>query len=385
MYSDDTSFWVTADQIHDGQSFLPVPTYIQVDSNGLILDISNEKPDAEVRFFEGIICPGLINTHCHLELSHMKGVIPRGGGLVSFLLNVMKPQEHHVRDQDMIIVLEKAWQKGIVAYGDISNTTHSISAKLAKTDIQFHTFVEALGCIESNAESNYHYYLEVLNAFREKEMSHMQATLTLHAPYSISNDLAHYINHHEMPTLLSVHSQETAAEKELFAHQSGDFLLFYETLKMPVELKDEGYSNSLEWLLAQVSEAHQLILVHNTFAEASDWQRIATRPHTFVCLCPKANLYIEETLPPVADMSEVIENICIGTDSLASNDDIDILSEMKVLMEHFPEIGIETILKWATYNGAQALKMYNKGHIKPGNLSHLVNISQDLTFSQLIV
>jgi cytosine/adenosine deaminase-related metal-dependent hydrolase len=76
--------------------------------------------------------------------------------------------------------------------------------------------------------------------------------------------------------------------------------------------------------------------------------------------CPNSNLYIENQLPPVFLFRKENLNICLGTDSLASNHELSVLAEMITLQIHFPEIKLEELVCWATLNGAKALKMENR-------------------------
>jgi cytosine/adenosine deaminase-related metal-dependent hydrolase len=76
-----------------------------------------------------------------------------------------------------------------------------------------------------------------------------------------------------------------------------------------------------------------------------------------LCLCPKANLYIENRLPNIPLFVNEGMKLTLGTDSLASNDSLSILEEMKTISKHFPQISFETMLNWATKNGAELLGM----------------------------
>ncbi|MFV0266097.1 MAG: amidohydrolase family protein, partial [Draconibacterium sp.] len=71
--------------------------------------------------------------------------------------------------------------------------------------------------------------------------------------------------------------------------------------------------------------------------------------------CPGSNLFIENALPPVELFRKHRMNICLGTDSLASNTALSILKEMITLQQHFPDIQLEELISWACVNGAEAL------------------------------
>ena len=80
-------------------------------------------------------------------------------------------------------------------------------------------------------------------------------------------------------------------------------------------------------------------------------------PNTFWCLCPNANQYIEQTMPPIELLRTGAANIIVGTDSYASNWSLNILDELKTIQQHHPQIPLEEMLGWATINGARALQM----------------------------
>jgi len=103
---------------------------------------------------------------------------------------------------------------------------------------------------------------------------------------------------------------------------------------------------------------NHLLLVHNTFTEKSDLGELRkNRPleNTWFALCPNSNLYIENQLPPIPLFQKEGLNICLGTDSLASNHQLSILAEMITIQQNFHEIELTELLTWATLNGAEAL------------------------------
>src|ERR1043165_6558773 len=100
---------------------------------------------------------------------------------------------------------------------------------------------------------------------------------------------------------------------------------------------------------------HPLILVHNTFTGEEDIRRALSRAiEPYWCLCPNANLYIEGRLPDVSLLASKTSQICIGTDSLASNYELSVFSELLILKLYFPRLSWEELLRWGTLNGARA-------------------------------
>jgi cytosine/adenosine deaminase-related metal-dependent hydrolase len=130
--------------------------------------------------------------------------------------------------------------------------------------------------------------------------------------------------------------------------------------------------------------------VHNTFTSrddldfASEWAGQSGIDIVY-CLCPNANLYIEGRLPSVADIMATGAPIVLGTDSLASNQDLCIASEMRTLLDHIPELRLETVLRWATYEGARALRLQDSlGTLEKGRRPGLVWLDRRLEARRLL-
>jgi cytosine/adenosine deaminase-related metal-dependent hydrolase len=132
----------------------------------------------------------------------------------------------------------------------------------------------------------------------------------------------------------------------------------YERTKVNLDFFEATGLSSLQSILPVFKKAHHGILVHNSFTSAEDIQAVhAAMDNAFWCLCPNANQYIEQTMPPVELLRSEKANIVIGTDSYASNWSLNVLDELKTIQQHYPEIPLEEMLGWATINGARALQM----------------------------
>ena len=104
----------------------------------------------------------------------------------------------------------------------------------------------------------------------------------------------------------------------------------------------------------------KILFVHNTYTSKADIELIrhyvnSTGCEVALCLCPRANIFIENRLPDIPMFLQKGMNITLGTDSYASNWSLSILEEMKTISKHFPEIPFETLIAWATKNGAEFL------------------------------
>jgi cytosine/adenosine deaminase-related metal-dependent hydrolase len=355
----------SADKIFDGYQFLEEKVLI-TDEPGVITAVVDENESGDnVEKLKGILCPGFINAHCHLELSHMKGHIPKHTGLVDFVLKVVT--ERHYAEQEIFDAIENAedemLQNGIVAVGDICNNVLTIPQK-KKARLQYHNFIEASGFIPVLAKDRFDRSAEILKEYQATN-NEQRSTISPHAPYSVSPAMFGMINDLPNNNLLTIHNQETNAENEFFEKGTGDFLRLYKQMGIDISFFQPSQKTSLQTWLPHFTKERSLILVHNVCISAEDlaFEKLQTancKLQTYYCLCPNANLYISNTLPDVKMLMQHTDNIVLGTDSLASNDQLSILSEIKTLQNNFREIDWAVLLKWATSNGARALQMDNK-------------------------
>ncbi|MEI9809989.1 MAG: hypothetical protein WDO16_20160 [Bacteroidota bacterium] len=121
-----------ADQLFDGYKMLNDQHVLITGESGIVEDIVNmAEAGDDVQQFSGILSPGFINCHCHLELSHMKGLVREGTGLVDFVFHIVS--QRHFPDEEILQAIEKAEDEmltnGIVAVGDICNNILTIPKK----------------------------------------------------------------------------------------------------------------------------------------------------------------------------------------------------------------------------------------------------------------
>ena len=349
-FSADWVFPVSSPPIKNG--------VVAVDESGAISDILTEAKanysKVEAKKYRGAIVPGFINTHCHIELSAMLGIIPKHTGLIKFVETVITKRSQNEAEIDRAIAAsdEQMWRNGIVAVGDISNNLSSKKTKL-RSNIYYHTFIETLGFIPAKAEE----IIEKAIALRE-EFLPLNASIVPHAPYSVSAKLMELLNDYAVAQndFLSIHNQESEAENLFFEEKKGDFLTFFNFLGIDIsDFKASGKSSLQTWL--EVFRNQKMLLVHNTFSNKADVE-FAKQMNLklFWCLCPLANLYIENTLPDVHMLMKNGAKITLGTDSFASNDQLNILAEMQTLQIQ-KNVPFEDLLTWATKNGAEFLNI----------------------------
>lgn len=338
-------FPVASNPIKDG--------VVGISPDGTILEIltaeeAAAKGIATIEHHEGVLVPGFINTHCHLELSHLHGKIDQHTGLPGFVQQVI--QQRQADDAVVIEAMKEAdqymYDHGIVAVGDISNKLISKSVK-ENSRIYYHTFIEAMGFNPVKAT-------DIIHAAKElkEEFAPLPASIVPHAPYSVSDELFQEIRLEgvENDSLISIHNQETPDENAFFAHKTGSFLNLYQFLGLNIDFFKASGKTSLQTYLPKLSATQKTLLVHNTFTNAEDLDFAgATHSGLYWCLCPNANLYIENKLPET--FKDVQLRITLGTDSLASNQQLSIVEEMRTLQEKW-DLSFDQLLGWATINGA---------------------------------
>lgn len=357
------------------------------DAAGKVIEIvpSTEAGD-DVQEFDGILSPGFINAHCHLELSHMKGLIPEHTGLVDFVLKVIF--DRHFSEEEIAAAIEKAdnemFENGIVAVGDICNNTLTLPQK-QKSKLRYYNFIEASGFPPAVAKSRFERSLDFYNQYKG---SFVNSSIVPHAPYSVSPELFSMIDAFSNNKVIAIHNQETGAENELFEKGSGDFKKLYEKLNIDISFFKPSGETSVQTYLPYLKNYESLILVHNVDTSKNDinfiqQQTANSKRPAFFCLCPNANLYISNTLPDIDLFIQptpsllTTDRVVLGTDSLASNHQLSIVEEMKTLQQNFPSLATETLLQWATINGARALQMDNEfGSFEKGKTPGIVLIKE---------
>ncbi len=358
----------SADRIFNGFQFADPDSVLITSEEGSIIDIVNiSEAGDDIQVFNGIISPGLINCHCHLELSHLKGIIPEKKGLVNFVTDVV--QKRHLPEEMILAAINSAEEEmlknGIVAVGDICNNTLTIPQK-KKGKIYYHNFIEASGFDPSITKERFErakdlyntYYTElVLNGTLPGSVS-----IVPHAPYSVSDQLWTRIMEFPGNNLLTIHNQEALEENEWFISKTGNFTELYGKMNIDVSFYHPTGKTSIQSYLPKFRKNQSVILVHNVHTSEDDLVFAGSNsfnPQLFWCFCPNANEYISGILPDIDLFISHQCNIVLGTDSLASNHQLNIIEEIKTIQKQFPNIEIETMLRWATSDGAKALNQEN--------------------------
>jgi cytosine/adenosine deaminase-related metal-dependent hydrolase len=350
-----------ADHLFTGTEMLPSNQVLICNEDGTVQQIVDEQEAGDnIQKLRGVLTPGFINCHCHLELSHMKALIPEKTGLIDFVFSVVT--QRHFPEEEMLEAIAAAEnemiQNGIIAVGDICNNLLTLQQK-EKQNLRYYNFIEASGWIPAVAPQRFERSLLNYHALSATS----PASIVPHAPYSVSDSLWKLIQPFFKNKVVSIHNQETVFEDELFMQNSGDFVRMYEMMKLDTSFYKASGKSSLQTYFGNLSGATRVLLVHNTFTKENDvtfLKKEITDNIVFFCLCINANQYIEQAVPPIEMLRKNNCRIVLGTDSLASNWSLSIFDEIKTVLAGFPQVAVEEVLMWATLNGAKALEMDNQ-------------------------
>ncbi len=340
----------------------PIPQgVVVVNEQGKVLELGKRADYniEELEVFEGVIIPGFVNTHCHLELSHMKGKVHTGTGLIPFITSVV--QQRGASEEEIATAIEVAekemYDNGIVAVGDISNVVDTLAQK-SKGNIRYYTFVEFFDFLQDeNAQTEFDKYKVVYDNQTDLVNGNKKSCVP-HAPYSVSEKLfalVNAVNKHEKRTI-SIHNQETPPENQLFLEKKGGFVDFYSGFGISLDGFQHNLQPAIHYALKHMDKQHRTLFVHNTLTTSEDIQAAqAWSNQTYWATCPNANLYIENRMPNYQAFLDNKAKVTIGTDSLTSNWQLSVLDEIKTIAKYQSYVPFETLLQWATLNGAEAL------------------------------
>ncbi|MBQ1253242.1 MAG: amidohydrolase family protein [Alistipes sp.] len=314
---------------------------VECDSEGRIMSVEQwQRLDniPHVEFYSGVLCPGFVNAHCHLELSYLRGAIEQGTGFGGFARAIGMVRGQYTmqqRQQALAAADAQMWAEGVQAVADIINDDSSLEHK-QRSNIRYRNFAELFG-LNTPADSMNHL------------LGHPATTLTPHSTYSLQS--ATFASASEADTL-SLHFMESPDEEALYRGE-GSLAAWYE--RMGWECDFLHYGSPARRVIGQLTPDKRLLLVHGCCMTQHDIEllhRHFTHKPTFV-VYPQSNRYISALRPCIELLIKGNCHVAIGTDSLASNHNLSILEELKLL----PELPLATALEWATWGGATALGM----------------------------
>lgn len=372
---------ITAEYIYTLDRPEPIRNgFVEYDEkDGTILNVGNCHESEKVE--AGAIVPGFVNAHCHVELSHLHGKFRKGTGMAGFIDQINELRDWAGRETKITLVqkwMDKMWEDGVSAMADISNDDSSFGVKSVHP-MYTRTFLEVFGSEPEMCEDVMKGVTE-LDALAEE--TGIDAAPTPHSCYTMSPQLLTASAAAGLAKgFISYHSQESQEEEDLL--RTGTGAMYENRKRSGMSTPPVTGESSLKYFLDRLSHAHEapydehVLLVHNVCLAQDDID--AARKsfnNVYWAICPLSNIFIHNALPPVPLMRENGLKITVGTDSLSSNDDLDMVKEMYCIHKSFPEVPMNEILTWACANGAQFLKKDDVlGSLTPGKCPGIVMIS----------
>jgi cytosine/adenosine deaminase-related metal-dependent hydrolase len=320
----------------------------------------------DVDFGNAAIIPGLVNAHVHLDLTGLSGVNPPTPDFVGWLRGVIAHRRKQTLDQiaaDIRMGLRECLRFGTTLVGDIAAGGSSWDF-LVDTPLWAVCFREVLGLPYQRVRTAWAELGEWIEAHSDTPTC--RAGVSPHAPYSVHRTL---IEAAARLWPVCIHLAESEAERELLERRAGPFVDFLKDLNV---WEGDGLAPSLDWVIWKTSRAPSALLAHGNYLNGST--RLPA--NSTIVYCPRTHDAFGHPPHPFRELIAGGNRIALGTDSLASNPDLDLLAEARFLHERYPDFPGDELLRTATVNGAEALGFADQtGSLTPGKSADLVVLS----------
>lgn len=336
--------------------------FVEYDDDGTVIrtGVCGNPSEEEVFYDGGAIVPGFVNAHCHVELSHLQGKFRKGTGMAGFIDQINELRDSSSREDKIKCLsywMDRLWRQGVSAMADISNCDDSFAVKAA-SPMYTRTFLEVFG---TEPEDCGQVIDSVLKLKAEADSFGLDAAPTPHACYTMSPELLTAASAEALKAgYLSYHSQESREEEDMIMYGSG--AMYENRRRYGMSTPPVTGQPSLMYFIGRLQEVHaspfdeHLLLVHNVCLsdEAAEVAKTVFNK-VWWAVCPLSNRFIHDAEPPVRLMRRHGLKLTVGTDSLSSNDTLDMVAELHCLQTSFPDIPLGEMLGWACRNGAEFL------------------------------
>jgi cytosine/adenosine deaminase-related metal-dependent hydrolase len=328
------------------------------------------------------ILPGLVNAHTHLELSWLRGRVPPAASFVEWIKQLFLSRGDQIERADDQSVIEaalvagrEARAAGTIAVADISNSLATIGPirDAGLTGLVFHELL-GFNLTDGRSIDDTRHHRDIAAALAPE---YVRVSLAPHAPYSVSPELFRAIRaeiRRSRVPISSVHLGESPGETEFLRDGSGPWPGF---LRMVGSHRDDWQAPGLgpvEYLDSLGVLDADTLVVHGVQLDDASLARLAAIGCTLVT-CPRSNQWVGVGAPPVARFYASGVKVALGTDSLASVEDLNPFSELKTMRWLAPAVPARQLLESATLTGARALGLGDElGSIEPGKRAALIAV-----------
>lgn len=341
---------------------------------------SDDAPDADetIDLGEAVLTPGLVNAHCHLDLSHLAGQVPYDGDFADWIRRIGMGRRAENACEGVVEALRGAVARGTTSFGDFVTIRHfdDVVPAFEKVGARGRLFIEAIAFQPERADEKFEEIWDLMEMRPLPER--LQTGAAPHAPYTVSRPLLERIvavaEGHQRP--LAIHVGESLEELAFLRHGIGPLREMLRSFAMDdPEFKPDG---SLADFFEHLSMSKApLLLIHGNYV------RPATVPGgAFVVYCPTAHDFFGHPEHPVVEMLEEGVRVALGSDSAASGETVDLLSEIQFLARERTDLSARAIFRMATEWGARALDL-DTGAIQVGKLADFAAFTPDAGYDSL--
>jgi cytosine/adenosine deaminase-related metal-dependent hydrolase len=368
---------VHADAVVTGDGPTLADGAVVVDERGEVHDVGpagevlTRNAGARVERVRGVVMPGLVNAHTHVELSAMRGRVPGGSGFVPWVEHMIGMRAELAPEEDADAIeraVEELDAACTVGVGDVTNSLAAVGP-LARRGIVGCVFHEAFGVerepLMLRIEAMPRIVEERVGSWPSRDLAYAPAPHTLYTthPEGVKQLLRLA---RERGARTSLHLAEHAAERRFLESGDGPVSEWYASrLKLRRDLLECPARSPVALADDLGAIGPSVLLVHLTDARPEELELVVRRGAPVV-FCPRSNLHIETKLPPLLAARAAGLLPALGTDSLASNASLDVLAEARALADRFPTVPAEELLRMATWAGARALGRSDVGRIARG-------------------
>lgn len=319
--------------------------------------------DRVVDHGEGLLMPAFVNAHTHLELSALKGQLAFGGRFSDWVRDLLKQRESLGLDglsHGIGQGVNELLYSGTLVVGDVS-TLGIVSPHVRRSALSGILFREYLGN-------------DLPDLPHDPDSGRFVRSFAGHAPHTTSPGLLTFLkkNCTGLGRPLSIHLAESADEFEFITTGKGEWARFLTERGVDYSAWGLPFASPVAYLDSLGLLDKSTLAVHLIHADKNDIGILKQRG-AWVCLCPRSNQNLHNALPDVDAMIRQQVRLCLGTDSLASTESLNMVDEMRHLTRIIPKTALKEILRMATSNGAEALGLGHAfGSLMPGKHAAMV-------------